>query len=740
MRLVTFVCVLSILLPFAAAADAGHSTELWLNGYAVFPTPQNVELTGSEFPFESGWKLKLQGISSDDIAVRFMKRDLKEFHNLQLEGKAPKGRTISLSVRPGAVEADTEPDGDKQAYRLRISQYQINIVGNARIGLFYGVQTFLQLIKETPAGQRLIPECTITDWPALQLRILHWDNLGHQDSIKTLKRFLDWSARFKVNAIGWEITDKFEFPSHPIIGVPGAFTTEQVQEVVDYGLERHIQVIPQHQAPAHMKYVLKHTEFEHLRSDGMKYQACLCDPESYELIADMYQDLIDATQGVDYFFVSTDEVYDPGICELCGHEKPLDPVIKSQHWVDYVNWAHNFMTERNRKMLCWMEYPLLTQHLEQIPNDIIDGVLAEVGTMGLAPMSEEFIREQNRLGIRQLVYISMEGVERVVPNWFSHVEGGRFVKGNLQQGFNAYKKGKRAWIGKPIGSFTASWDAVGTHNEAYWLGWATGVQYSWSPGTPPLEQSVEEFMQIYYGPHVTGMVQIYHDLQEGARFFETSWDRIVSRERPPASHYGRICRDDWLEIPKLPNASDLSFESAFSERYADRLVRAKELRKKNEMLVYKINENIPLASKNRYGLQVFLTLAKLERHHLDLMLGLQKTEELLEEAQTAHKEGESEKAVWRLKEAHYLVGDLNREREETYQLLKSTYELSRYPKGQTVGGKEFVHILCDITDAWNARRPDLSFFTMAEESLELDAFREKLGEIIDRYSTAQGIE
>jgi hypothetical protein len=55
--------------------------------------------------------------------------------------------------------------------------------------------------------------------------------------------------------------------------------------------------------------VLKHPQFAHLRADGNNYQACLCDEESYKLIFQMYDDVIQATRGVDYFFVSTDEIY-----------------------------------------------------------------------------------------------------------------------------------------------------------------------------------------------------------------------------------------------------------------------------------------------------------------------------------------------------------------------------------------------------------------------------------------------
>ena len=93
-----------------------------------------------------------------------------------------------------------------------------------------------------------------------------------------------------------------------------------MHELTQYALERHIQLVPNVQAPSHMAFVLKHKEFEHLRADGSNYHICMCDEEAMELIFDMYQDMIDATPGVDYFFVSTDEVYYAGICGKCKLE------------------------------------------------------------------------------------------------------------------------------------------------------------------------------------------------------------------------------------------------------------------------------------------------------------------------------------------------------------------------------------------------------------------------------------
>jgi N-acetyl-beta-hexosaminidase len=56
---------------------------------------------------------------------------------------------------------------EKQAYRIILSDTGISITANASQGLFYGVQTLLQLIK-FQKEKVLLPEGEIVDWPGYE--------------------------------------------------------------------------------------------------------------------------------------------------------------------------------------------------------------------------------------------------------------------------------------------------------------------------------------------------------------------------------------------------------------------------------------------------------------------------------------------------------------------------------------------------------------------------------------------
>ena len=60
-----------------------------------------------------------------------------------------------------------------------------------------------------PAAAAGWPLGASTDRPAVERRIIHMDTKHHQDRFETLMAMLDRLAAFKINAVDWEIEDKF---------------------------------------------------------------------------------------------------------------------------------------------------------------------------------------------------------------------------------------------------------------------------------------------------------------------------------------------------------------------------------------------------------------------------------------------------------------------------------------------------------------------------------------------------
>ncbi|MBA4388590.1 MAG: hypothetical protein C0404_11450 [Verrucomicrobia bacterium] len=707
------------------------TSNLRARGHALLPVPRHVGLTDRSVTIDAKWGLRLAGTKSNSISARTLLAGLRDGHNLTLSPTATR-RRLELVVRPRAVSTGCRDRRDDEAYRLDITPNLVRLTGNTGKGLFYAIQTLLQLLNGNAHQRCVLPEGTIIDWPEYELRCLHWDTKHHQDRPETLRRYLDQAAAFKVNAVILEIEDKFEYPSHPVIGAPGAFTTAELQSLVNYGLERFIQIIPNVQGPGHMAYVLKHKEFAHLRCDGSNYQICMDLPEARKLVFDMYDDLCKATRGVEFFHVSTDEVYYAGICEK--FRKPYNPENRSLTWVDFVNAAHAHLSKKGRRVIVWAEYPLLPKHVPLLPPTLLNGV---GGRGGLQTQLED------KQGIRRFLITGTQGVELLFPNYFAYTDrDGSCQPGRLEGVRNAYVRGDLP-DSHFIGTILAAWDDSGPHGETFWLGWAFGAQGGWLPGIS-VEETVASFMDVFYGPEADGMTDVYHSLQAGARFFEFTLERLPSKLRGPA--YGDwdgkrpVPRTDRAMIPPaLPHPKTLTFKPVFSTRYAQAIANAPARLVENDRLILKLQSNLTRVRRNRHSIEVFLSLAYLQRHFIRTLLAVAGAENVLIKAADLAKKREHKQAARLLLDARKRIAASNDDLYRVYEELRTTWEKSRFPKGRSVNSRQFVHVMDDVKDHLGDRRPDLTYIISPIENIGLAAWLKDFDEIIDSYVNKHGL-
>lgn len=701
-------------------------SDLRARGYALLPLPRVLRLEQGDTRLAANCRLTCPATLGKTLAARSLRAFLAGAREARAGAATCGVRSIALAIRRDAVATGLGDGRHDQAYRMDIFADRVLLTGNSAAGLFYAVQTLLQLLASQGAAPPRLPLGAIVDWPEYELRCLHWDTKHHQDRLETLRRCLDQAAEFKINAVLFEIEDKFAYPSHPVIGAPGAFTATELQSLVDYGLERFIQIIPDVQGPAHMSYVLKHPEFAHLRCDGSNYQICMDDPAARRLLFDMYDDLCQATRGVSFFHVSTDEVYYAGICRR--YRRPYNPENRSLTWVDYVNAAHAHLAKRGRRVIVWGEYPLLPGHVKLLPRDLLNGV---------GGRKEAQTRLENEQGIRQFVYTSMQGVELLFPNYFSYVDrDGKLQPSRLEAARAAMLREGFA-PGDFIGAISAAWDDSGPHGETLWLGWGCNAQGSWTPGAPVAE-TVASFMEIFYGGDAALLTGIHREMQQAARFYEFTLERLPSKTRPPA--YG-----DWdgkrptprsdraMVSPALPDPRTLAFTPRFSRRYAAAIARVPEQMAANERLTLNLQAALAMVRRNRHNLEVYLSLAALHRHFVHLLAAVARAEDLLAQAARAARRRQRQPAARLLSDARQTVSTVRDELYATYEGVKKVWEKGRFPKGQSVDGRDFLHVMDDVKDHLGDRRPDLTYLISPVENIGLDGWLQALDRIIAGY-------
>lgn len=190
--------------------------------------------------------------------------------------------TISRRATPGSREIrlllDLKPDTlGNEGYHLSASAGGVIIRANTPQGLFYGIQTFKQLLPLKKKGAVSIPSVTITDRPRFPWRGLMLDAGRYFYSVDFIKKLLDYMAMYKLNTFHWHLTEdhgwRIEIKKYPRLTDIGAwrggtqydrspgqidknphggyYTQQQVREVVAYAAARYINVVPEIEMPGH---------------------------------------------------------------------------------------------------------------------------------------------------------------------------------------------------------------------------------------------------------------------------------------------------------------------------------------------------------------------------------------------------------------------------------------------------------------------------------------------------------
>ena len=168
-------------------------------------------------------------------------------------------------------------NGIAGAYHLTVDKNGVYIAGNNEAGVFYGIQSLLQLIPYTK-NKLTLPQLTINDYPRFAYRGMHLDVGRHFFPVSFVKRYIDYLAAYKYNTFHWHLTEdqgwRIEIKKYPALTKVGAwrngsiigrypgkgsdnkfyggfYTQQQIKEVVQYAKSRYIEVIPEIEMPGH---------------------------------------------------------------------------------------------------------------------------------------------------------------------------------------------------------------------------------------------------------------------------------------------------------------------------------------------------------------------------------------------------------------------------------------------------------------------------------------------------------
>ena len=342
------------------------------------PSPQRLETTGETYTLP---QRPLIYLATDAASIRSSGETLEQA--LARRGLSPEltatdagGVQITLGADPALL---TGPE----SYRLVIVPEGITVMGGDEAGLFYGVQTLLQILRLYPpqGGTITLPGLRITDWPDFPHRGLMLDvSRDKVPTMETLFQLVDLLASLKINQLQLYTEHTFAYRGHEVVWEKASpLTGEEILTLDAYCQERFIELVPNQNSFGHMHRWLKHDRYRPLAElpEGWRhpfsqtpepYSLCPLDPGSLELLRDLYDQLLPHFSS-HQFNVGLDETFDLGMgrskeaCEQRGKERV---------YLEFLLKIYREVKRRGRVMQFWGDIVLHRPELiQELPKDVI---------------------------------------------------------------------------------------------------------------------------------------------------------------------------------------------------------------------------------------------------------------------------------------------------------------------------------------------------------------------------------
>ncbi|MDQ7949775.1 MAG: family 20 glycosylhydrolase [Pedobacter sp.] len=240
---------------------------------SIIPAPLSVQHMDGNFIFNANTSFSIR--VKDAAPVQFFRDYLRAHTQIHVLKMMPKEKNATQIIFTDAETANMAEEG----YELTIAPKTITVRAK-KAGLFYAIQTLIQLFPGQNATSAVLPCTKIVDRPRFGYRGLMLDVSRHFFTVDEIKGLLDLMAAYKLNRFHWHLTDdqgwRIEIKSFPKLTSVGAwrvprkdfygadapqpgelatdggfYTQEQVKDVVRYAAARNIQVLPEIDVPGH---------------------------------------------------------------------------------------------------------------------------------------------------------------------------------------------------------------------------------------------------------------------------------------------------------------------------------------------------------------------------------------------------------------------------------------------------------------------------------------------------------
>lgn len=378
----------SIVLSFLAlsiACAALAQRDKSLSEINIVPRP--VELTASKGSLDLNKRASFIELTGANVSLSVLLDEFLKAKDVET-GHEPKTKGFPIKLGLTAVKNDVLGD---EGYTLSVSKKGVSIQANTEAGLFYGIQTFIQL---TPLRGTKIPFVEIKDNPRFAYRGLHLDVCRHMFPVEFVKKYIDLMAKHKFNRFHWHLTDdqgwRMEIKKYPklqqiaayrngtVIGhagnsntydsirYGGYYTQEEVKEVIAYAAARYVTIIPEIEMPGHAVAAI--AAYPELGCKGDQIQTertfgvfdpifCAGQESTFTFLEDVLTEVMGLFPG-QYIHIGGDEAPKTRWKE-CPHcqKRIKDNNLKDEHELQsyFINRIERFVNGKGKQIIGWDE-------------------------------------------------------------------------------------------------------------------------------------------------------------------------------------------------------------------------------------------------------------------------------------------------------------------------------------------------------------------------------------------------
>ena len=366
---------------------------------AIIPQPQSLKKTPGYFRLQTSTMINYDAELENEAI--FLTEYIKKQTGQHLK------KTTTESQRNFIRLELSNTIKSSEGYEIFIDGRKVLVTAKTATGIFYGIQSLMQLIPLEQAKTVKVPAVNIADEPRFSYRGMHLDVCRHFFDVTFIKKTLDAMAVHKLNRFHWHLTEdqgwRIEIKKYPELTEIGAwrnstlighasdepekydsvhyggfYTREQIKEVIAYAAAHHITVIPEIELPGHAQAALAtypelgcfNEQVEVWNKWGIsKNVYCAGKESTFEFLENVLSEVAELFPG-EYIHIGGDECLKENweICPQCQLRMKNEGLADEHELQSYfIRRIERFLSSKGKKIIGW--------------DEILEGGLAENATV-----------------------------------------------------------------------------------------------------------------------------------------------------------------------------------------------------------------------------------------------------------------------------------------------------------------------------------------------------------------------